>query len=322
MLELRPLQLSDEASFRAATEEMRREQIPWDFTFGWGKEESFEEYVRRHERWARGEGLPAGFVPSGFYVGVVDGEVVGRVSIRFQLNDMLAKVGGHIGYGVRPSQRRKGYATQMLRLALPIALRHGIERVLLTCNLDNLGSCKVIERCGGVFESIADYPELGSPKRRYWIATVPQVTLSPASADDAELIYSIKHAAYHEHAVRAYGRWDEEFQRRFTREQISNIRLISVQERIVGWVSVRRETDHHEIVDLHIAPNFQRRGIGGTVVESVIAEAGRIPVSLYVLKTNPARSLYERLGFAVSGETSTHTIMRRSERNAASQSLV
>lgn len=182
-LQLRPLRLTDEATFRAAVAEMRGEQTPWDFTFGWAEGESFAAYVQRQERWAQGEDLPLGFVPSGFYVGIVDGEVVGRVSIRFQLNEVLAKVGGHIGYGVRPTQRRKGYATQMLRLSLPIARRHGIERVLLTCNLDNVGSWKVIERCGGVFESIADYPELGSPKRRYWIDTAPEPALSRASPD-------------------------------------------------------------------------------------------------------------------------------------------
>lgn len=170
-LELRPLRLSDEVSFRAAVTEMRQEQIPWEFALGWAKEDSFETYVHKNELWARGEELPSNFVPAGFYVGVVEGEIVGRVSIRFQLNDFLAKVGGHIGYGVRPSQRRKGYATRMLELAIPIARQNGIARALLTTDLNNVVSCKVIERCGGVFESIVEHPEYGTPKRRYWIDT-------------------------------------------------------------------------------------------------------------------------------------------------------
>lgn len=151
--------------------EMRQEQIPWEFALGWAQEESFETYIQKNERWARGEDLPPTYVRAGFYVGVVDGKIVGRVSIRFQLNDFLAKVGGHIGYGVRPSQRRKGYATRMLELALPIARQHGVTRALLTTDLNNVASCKVIERCGGVFESIFDHPEYGKPKRRFWIDT-------------------------------------------------------------------------------------------------------------------------------------------------------
>lgn len=170
-LDLRPLRLADEASFRAAIAEMQQDAPPWDFALGWAKEDSFETYVLKNEQWARGENLPQGYVPAGFYVAVVGGEVVGRVSIRFQLNDFLAKVGGHIGYGVLPSQRRKGYATRMLALALPIARQQGVEHALITTDLDNVGSRKVIERCGGVFESIGDHPEYGAPKRRYWIAT-------------------------------------------------------------------------------------------------------------------------------------------------------
>lgn len=168
---VRSLVLEDEPSFRAAMDEVRREPQPWDFALGWSLCDSFADYVRKNAQWERGENLPPKFVPAGFYVGVVDGQVVGRISIRFQLNDFLAKVGGHIGYGVRPSQRRKGYATRMLELALPIARQHGVDRALLTTDLDNAGSRKVIERCGGVFESIGDHPEYSTPKRRYWIAS-------------------------------------------------------------------------------------------------------------------------------------------------------
>lgn len=75
------------------------------------------------------------------------------------------EVGGHIGYDVRPTARRRGHATAMLRAALPIARRIGIETVLVTCDLTNTASRKVIESCGGRFED-----ERGG-KLRFWVPT-------------------------------------------------------------------------------------------------------------------------------------------------------
>lgn len=96
---------------------------------------------------------------------VDDGEYVGRMSIRHELNDWLRETGGHIGYDVRRSRRRQGHATAMLRAALPIARDLGIDRALLTCDTDNLGSRRVIERAGGVLED-----ERGG-KLRFWVPT-------------------------------------------------------------------------------------------------------------------------------------------------------
>ena len=170
-LELRQLRADDERSFLEALAEFRSEQPPWDFALGYTQGETFEQYVRKQEDWSRGERLPPGFVPGGFYVGIVEGEVVGRVSIRFRLNEFLSKLGGHIGYGVRASLRRRGYATRMLQLALPLCRIHGIESALVICDVDNVGSRRVIERCGGVFESITNDPSLQIQRRRYWVAT-------------------------------------------------------------------------------------------------------------------------------------------------------
>ena len=169
--EVRELRLADEASFREACAEVQAEVPTWDFSLGFDASISFSEYLRRLSAWKQGRELPAGFVPGGFYVGVVDGIVVGRLSVRFQLNEFLASVGGHIGYGVRRTQRRHGYATAMLRAALPICAAHGIKRALVTCNVDNLGSQTVIERCGGILENITCDPSLPTQKRRYWIPT-------------------------------------------------------------------------------------------------------------------------------------------------------
>ena len=96
---------------------------------------------------------------------VVDGQYVGRMSIRHELNDWLSEVGGHIGYDVRRSRRREGHATAMLAAALTVACELGIEQALLTCDDDNLASRIVIERNGGVLEDVR------RRKMRFWVPT-------------------------------------------------------------------------------------------------------------------------------------------------------
>ena len=94
--------------------------------------------------------------------------VLGSVQLRHELNEFLAAVGGHIGYGIRPSARRRGLARFALAGILDIAREHGLERVMISCAADNLGSRRTIEGAGGLFRDVV--PGLGgSPYRRYWI---------------------------------------------------------------------------------------------------------------------------------------------------------
>jgi predicted acetyltransferase len=98
-------------------------------------------------------------------------QVVGFVSLRHDLTDFLAHVGGHIGYSVRPSARRRGHATRALGLALDQARALDLERVLLTCDDDNVASARTIESQGGVLEAVVDGRAYGyGDVRRYWIA--------------------------------------------------------------------------------------------------------------------------------------------------------
>lgn len=112
--------------------------------------------------------LPAGLVPCTYWWIVADDEVCGAIALRHELNDFLLRAGGHIGYGIRPSARRRGLASFALAGVLPYAAKLGLTRVLVTCAVDNEGSRRVIERNGGELEDIRD-TEIGR-LRRYWIA--------------------------------------------------------------------------------------------------------------------------------------------------------
>ena len=108
---------------------------------------------------------PPGFVPD-TVLWLRDGATfIGRTSVRHELTEMLREIGGHIGYDVRPSYRRRGHGTEMLRQALPIARRLGIDPALVTCDVDNIGSRRVIEANGGRLED----ERLG--KLRFWVQT-------------------------------------------------------------------------------------------------------------------------------------------------------
>lgn len=95
-------------------------------------------------------------------------QVVGFIQLRHELNDFLRKVGGHIGYSVRPSRRRQGHAGRALRLVLDRARELGIPKVMISCDDANTASYRTIEGSGGVLEDVRERPEWGLV-RRYWI---------------------------------------------------------------------------------------------------------------------------------------------------------
>ena len=98
------------------------------------------------------------------------GRLLGFIQIRLELKGYLVKFGGHIGYCVRPSERRKGYAKTMLKSALAVCRKEGLEKVLITCLEDNIGSAKTIESCGGTFEStVYDDMNYKANMKRFWI---------------------------------------------------------------------------------------------------------------------------------------------------------
>lgn len=96
-----------------------------------------------------------------------DNKILGAINIRHWLNDYLKNIGGHIGYGIRPSERRKGYATEMLGKALDIVSEMGIKSILIICDKDNIASAKTIIKNGGVLHS--EDSDNGIIFQRYWI---------------------------------------------------------------------------------------------------------------------------------------------------------
>ena len=94
--------------------------------------------------------------------------MIGTVNIRHRLTDKLFNIGGHIGYGIHPSERRKGYATKILLLSLEKAKDLGLEKVLVTCDRENTGSEKTIRKNGGV-QDTSYVKDDGNVTLRFWI---------------------------------------------------------------------------------------------------------------------------------------------------------
>lgn len=166
LLRLRPLTNADEYHAILAHEELAQEDF--EFLVGWDSQ-PWALLLTQIDGWRTGRDLPDGWVPATFLVAEVAGEIVGRISIRHELNDFLLREAGHVGYCVLPKFRGRGFATEMLRQSLEVTKSLGIDRVLLVCDEANTASSKVIENCGGKLASVATGSPHAGTKRRYWI---------------------------------------------------------------------------------------------------------------------------------------------------------
>ncbi len=144
--------------------------IPFPLEF---PHDDFRAYLATITACERGEGLPKGFVPHSTYWLVRGSEVVGVSNLRHALTDSLRVEGGNIGYGIRPSARRRGHAVEILRRTCGRARELGLAQVLLTCSRSNTGSVRTIVSCGGELRSQAFLPERGEVIHRYIIETTP-----------------------------------------------------------------------------------------------------------------------------------------------------
>ena len=132
--------------------------------------ETYDEWLAANRRNRHEETVSEGFVPASTFLALDKNErLIGMIDLRHRLNKWLLRYGGNIGYSVRPSERRKGYAAEMLKLVLKEAAKIGLDRVLITCDDDNAASRGVILKCGGVLENEVEGPDEGQITERYWI---------------------------------------------------------------------------------------------------------------------------------------------------------
>jgi predicted acetyltransferase len=129
----------------------------------------YHQYLKRTDEFSKGVNLD-GKVRADTYF-LIDTSnplrILGAINIRYDLNEYLLNYGGNIGYGIRPTERRKGYATAMLSLALKICKDNGLKRVLITCDKVNIASAKTMISNGAIFENEVIHD--GEIVQRYWI---------------------------------------------------------------------------------------------------------------------------------------------------------
>ena len=132
---------------------------------------SFKDWLSRTRKNSKGEMVFEGWVPSTilFLFHKNQKKILGAVDIRHELNDFLLGSAGNIGYGVTPSERRKGYAGEMLKMALGVCRKMGMKKALVTCNKENIGSAKTIIKNGGILENEVEYGDGRGIRQRYWI---------------------------------------------------------------------------------------------------------------------------------------------------------
>lgn len=158
-------------SFLAAVKEYQAEGLPYYSKLSLEQTQEFEAFVQKLADEAQGQNLPEGYVAHTTFWLVEGSEYIGRVDIRHELNEYLHKEGGHLGYDIRPSQRGKGYGHHILKLGLEKAKELGLEKILITCDVSNTPSKKVIEGNGGQLLKTQPVGEGKPDKALYWIET-------------------------------------------------------------------------------------------------------------------------------------------------------
>ncbi|MCL1918299.1 MAG: GNAT family N-acetyltransferase [Peptococcaceae bacterium] len=140
--------------------------------------DSYEDWLQHIKRNSCEETVPRSWVVSSVFFGVRarDQKIIGVIDLRHKLNAFLKRYGGHIGYAVRPSERGKGYATEMLRLMLEYCRNLGMDKAMICCYKDNLPSIRTLEKHGGILEKETTFTD-GKPILVYWIKLTEHLLL-------------------------------------------------------------------------------------------------------------------------------------------------
>lgn len=140
-------------------------------TGGLQRYNNYDEWLLKVEKGSDLLNIPEDKVPANtyFFIRASDSKILGMINIRHRLNDFLLNEGGHIGYSIRPTERKNGYATIMLRLGLEKCRELKLENVLVTCDKINVASAKVIQNNSGILENEVYSETLSEVIQRYWI---------------------------------------------------------------------------------------------------------------------------------------------------------
>lgn len=151
-LVLRELTQDDEIAFLNGFNDWKDEDISW-YSFIWKPGMDFHQHLIQLENQKDKNKIESHRVPSTMLYAFVDGKIVGQLSVRHDLNDNLKLRGGHLGYAVSPKHRKKGYATEIFRQGLRFCSDLGLQKILVTCSDENIGSWKIIEKFSAHLES-------------------------------------------------------------------------------------------------------------------------------------------------------------------------
>ena len=250
-------------------------------------------------------------VPADTYFAVVDNRIVGTIQIRYRLNAYLANYGGHIGYGIRPTERRKGYAAEMLAQALIRCREKGLLRVLITCDADNEGSARTMMRNGGVFESEVIHPD-GHVIRRYWIQVAEiRPIRSEEMGDCVEVIrksFTPVAAAFGITAENCPSHTSfmtvEKLSGRYASGSLMYVLLVG--ERIAGFFTLFPSGEPtYELGNFAVLPAYRHRGFGRQILcyaKGKVRELGASKIAIGIIEDHAVlKAWYEKNGFVSTG---------------------